>query len=150
MGTETRQESQWNGQELAEVARWQKWIIWLILCQILLVVTLVATAAAVPKPEEAGTAAAAAGALMLLITLVRVVLVVLSIYGVYKMAQALHYSIAWLYAVLMIVPLVGLICLLVLNSKATNVLTTNGVRVGFMGADAADLERAKANDPGGP
>ena len=37
-------------------------------------------------------------------------------------------------ALLTLVPLVGLIVLLVVNQKATKILTENGVKVGFMGA----------------
>jgi hypothetical protein len=40
-----------------------------------------------------------------------------------------------LLAVLMLVPCLGLIGLLVVNQKATNVLKRNGIKVGFLGAD---------------
>ncbi len=53
-----------------------------------------------------------------------------------RMASALHGTgIAVLCAILLLVPCVGLLVLLILNSQATRVLKTAGLRVGFLGAD---------------
>lgn len=43
------------------------------------------------------------------------------------------------YGILTLVPLVGLIVLLIINQKATKILTDNGVRVGLLGANSSDL-----------
>ena len=63
------------------------------------------------------------------------------LYSVYKLAKALEMSSGassgWLVA--MFIPLVSLICLLVLNSRATKVLKQAGIRVGLMGAKVADF-----------
>jgi hypothetical protein len=63
------------------------------------------------------------------------------LYSVYKLSRALQMStgasVAWLVA--MLIPLVGLICLLVLNGKATRVLKQAGIRVGLMGTRGVDL-----------
>jgi hypothetical protein len=42
-------------------------------------------------------------------------------------------------AILTLIPLVGLIVLLIINGKATNILKENGIRVGLLGASSSDL-----------
>ena len=42
--------------------------------------------------------------------------------------------------ILTLVPLVGLIVLLIVNQKATAILTSNGIKVGLLGARSADIE----------
>ena len=42
---------------------------------------------------------------------------------------------------LALIPCIGLITLLIINSKATSILRRNGIRVGFLGANLADLAR---------
>jgi len=69
---------------------------------------------------------------------------------VYQLASALKSSVAWLFALLMIIPAVNTIILLVLNSKATKALRSAHVRVGWLGAissDLSDLIRAAPNLP---
>jgi hypothetical protein len=41
--------------------------------------------------------------------------------------------------ILTLIPVVGLIVLLVINGKATNVLRRHGIRVGLMGADPGQI-----------
>lgn len=41
--------------------------------------------------------------------------------------------------ILSLVPLIGLIVLLVVNGKATNILKQNGIKVGFLGANVASI-----------
>jgi hypothetical protein len=41
--------------------------------------------------------------------------------------------------ILTLIPCVGLIVLLIINSKATGILKKNGVRVGLLGAKMSDL-----------
>ena len=53
-----------------------------------------------------------------------------------RMASVLHGTgIAVLFAILLLIPCVGLIALLVLNSQATAELKKAGLRVGLLGAD---------------
>lgn len=61
---------------------------------------------------------------------------VMSWVGIYKIARGLDYPIWWriVLLVLMLVPLVGLIELLVLSSKATSRLRKAGYLVGLLGA----------------
>ena len=66
---------------------------------------------------------------------------VIQIYFIVKLAKAVGSSMAWLYAVLAFLPLIGLIALLRLNGKATKILKDNGVAVGLMGANSDDLKK---------
>jgi hypothetical protein len=54
-----------------------------------------------------------------------------------------------LLGILTLIPCIGLIVLLIINSQATSILRSNGVRVGFIGAsknDLDDLEDAEKDD----
>jgi hypothetical protein len=44
-----------------------------------------------------------------------------------------------LVAILTLIPCIGLIALLIVNAKATSVLTQNGIKVGLMGADLSQV-----------
>jgi hypothetical protein len=57
------------------------------------------------------------------------------IYSMFSLAKELNPTwLAVLYAILMVVPCVSLILLLVVNQQATGFLTSNGIKVGLMGA----------------
>jgi hypothetical protein len=64
------------------------------------------------------------------------------VWAAYNLGKKLNLRLAWLWTILTIIPLVGLIILLVINSKATSALRTAGVRVGLLGANLNDLEKA--------
>ena len=70
------------------------------------------------------------------IGLVGLVSLVMSIIGVVKLATGLSSSLIAkiIYVVLMFIPLINLITLLVLNSRATKELRANGYKVGLLGA----------------
>ena len=56
-----------------------------------------------------------------------------SIWCVYKLCKSLSLSpILWIIA--MFIPLINLICLVVLNQKATTFLKSKGIKVGLLGA----------------
>ena len=59
-------------------------------------------------------------------------LVALVYYG-YRTAEALGSSVAWLWAVGMLVPCVNVITLLALSSQATKACRENGIEVGLLG-----------------
>lgn len=65
-----------------------------------------------------------------------IAVIVLSLVGLFKLASGLGYSIASKigFIILLIIPLIGLITLLILNSKATQALRAAGYRVGLFGA----------------
>ncbi|MDB5345750.1 MAG: hypothetical protein JWP89_4127 [Schlesneria sp.] len=59
---------------------------------------------------------------------------------VFLLAQKIHgIGPAILLAILTLVPCVNLIVLFTLSSKATNILKANGIKVGFLGANPADI-----------
>lgn len=63
------------------------------------------------------------------------------VWAAYNLSKKLKLRLAWLWTILTIIPLVGLIVLLVINSKATSALRLAGVRVGLLGANLNDLEK---------
>jgi len=69
-------------------------------------------------------------------SLVYIVAIVMSFVGMFRLASGLGYSTAAriLFVVLLVIPLVGLITLLVLNSRATKALREAGYKVGLFGA----------------
>ena len=104
---------QWVSEQVLEIAKRQKQIIWMILLRVIFMLF----------PPAA------------------LVVALIQVFFVYKLAQAIESKAAWLYMILLFIPLVGLITLLMLNGKATKKLKENDVRVGLMGAKEEDLER---------
>lgn len=68
--------------------------------------------------------------------LVGIAAIVMSLIGMFRLASGFGYSTPTKVGlvVLLLVPLVGLITLLVLNSRATKVLQSAGYKVGLLGA----------------
>lgn len=69
--------------------------------------------------------------------LVGIAAIVMSLIGMFRLASGLGYSTVAKVGlfILLLVPLVGLITLLVLNSRATKVLQDAGYEVGLLGAE---------------
>jgi hypothetical protein len=68
--------------------------------------------------------------------LISLALIILAIVGIIRLSSGLGYGLGAriLIVLSLFIPLVGLIVLLVLNSRATNVLRSAGYKVGLMGA----------------
>lgn len=79
----------------------------------------------------------------LIFTVGGLVTMVFSIIYMYRLARALQMA-AILYAILMIVPCIGLLVLLLVVSRATSALRAGGVRVGFFGVGRQTLEQLRA------
>lgn len=64
------------------------------------------------------------------------------VFAGYRLATALGMSTesTVLFLIAMLIPFLGLVCLLVLNARATRALRKAGVRVGLLGAKGSDLE----------
>jgi hypothetical protein len=107
----------WSNEELLELATRQKHLIWMVLMSLIAMFIPYAT----------------------LIT------GAIQVYFIFKLAQALRSTRAWLYIILIFIPLVGLITLLYLNSEATKALRANHIKVGFMGARSSELEKLRAS-----
>jgi hypothetical protein len=73
----------------------------------------------------------------------------LGLTGVLRLASGLHYRmpIRILLALLTLVPIVNLITLAILSSKATRVLRTAGYKVGFFGAKRRRRKRSSGQVP---
>ena len=65
-----------------------------------------------------------------------IVAAVVGLVGLFRLAAGMRYAVGWriLLAALMLIPLVGLITLLILNSRATKALRAGGYEVGLLGA----------------
>lgn len=112
-------QSEWTAEEILEVAKRQKQILFMILISLVAIFIPYAT----------------------------IVTGIIQIYFIFKFAKAVRSSAAWLYIILAFIPLIGLIALLIINSKATKVLQANGIKVGLMGAKKSDLEKFKTSIP---
>jgi hypothetical protein len=113
-----------SGQEIADIGRLQRWIILLVLAN------LIVNVLSFMYP---------------IVGLLGILVVIIGIMLVFQLATLLRSQPAWLFAALMIVPLISLIILLSLNSQATTALKNRGVQVGLMGASSRDLDMLDAS-----
>jgi len=103
--------------ELLEIAKRQKAVIWLIL------LSIPAYAAAIVMPS------------------LPLIVGIISLMFIYHLASSLKEAAPWQYVVLGIIPCLGVIALLMINSRATSALKARGIRVGLMGARRDELNR---------
>ena len=68
----------------------------------------------------------------------------------YKLAAATRSSIPLLYAIVIPIPFVGLIALLLLNSRATDMLRAAGLHVGLCGVPGREIRELKQQSQSGP
>jgi hypothetical protein len=94
--------------------------------------------------------AVAAGFAVFLSPYLYILVVPFKLYAVYRISRVLRFEMVFriICMVCMFVPLLGIIILLVLNSKATGTLSSAGVRVGLSGASQADLDAMGAGGKG--
>ncbi len=119
----------WEDRELLELAKRQRQLIWIFLGGILLFV-LIGMAAGWGMIGGLGRGED------LFALLWNIALIV----QVYRVAQSARLK-AWLYALLMLVPLVNLLVFFHISAKASSILKENGIGVGLMGAKGKDLKR---------
>ena len=74
-------------------------------------------------------------AILAVLLLFVVVILIAAPYYTYRVAKELGSRVPLLWAPLMLIPLINLVVLLVLSSRATKVLRAHGYKVGLMGAD---------------
>jgi hypothetical protein len=122
-----------------KLARSQRWLLWLVLGEVLLHLALLTVVAGFSPPVGAGSAAypLIVSLFWVVVMLAMTVVVVLVLH-----AEDNNIVIIALGALLMIAPCANLVVLLLVNMSATRTLRRAGIRVGFMGADAEDVERA--------
>lgn len=63
-------------------------------------------------------------------------------YYTYRIAKELGSPVPWLWAPFVLIPLINLLVLIVLSSRATKILREHGHKVGLMGADLKALRVA--------
>ena len=130
--------------EIRRLAFSQKLILYAILGNIIFYVAQGAFVGPMAKDPQLAPIA-------LLVTLgtlgLALVVLCVMIVGVVMMSQALRINIVVTIfrCLFLLVPCLGLVVLLVLNQKATAALKERGVRVGFMGANRADLENVQGD-----
>ena len=118
------------GPNIRKVGLAQRLLIWVMLASIVVMLASMVGAALVVGSLDAH-----------LVVPAMIMTIPFQLYCVYKLAKALDMAtgIAVLWLVSMLIPLVSLVCLLVLNGKATRTLKSAGIRVGLMGASVAEL-----------
>lgn len=109
-----------NREDLRRVAKYQRAIMFCILAYL----------AAVPLqfivPQELLPFVGIGAGLVVITGMVFVFLLSTKVYGV---------ALGIVLGLFSLIPCLGLLILLMVNSKATNVLKSNGIKVGFLGAD---------------
>jgi hypothetical protein len=129
--------SQWQVQDLYEIAKSQKELLKLILIQIIAAI-IIRIIAYIGRNANLFLSI-----LALLLFVTTLIIGVMLIIGVYKFAAALG-KFPILCAILMIFPLISLITLLYLSSNANKVLQSNNIFVGLLGISNDDLEKLKS------
>ncbi|BCM92087.1 hypothetical protein IAD21_03966 [Abditibacteriota bacterium] len=114
--------------DLPTLAKAQKWVLWGVLANITTVLMTLAT------QSVAANASQTPNAPLLLITFIRLIIAIGVALAIWNLARTLKYRVPWLPAILSFFPLVGLVVLLVLNSRATTKLKEGGYQVGLLGA----------------
>ena len=116
------------GPDLRAIALRQKAVMYCILAYAVLVLTRFLVPAGLPV------------AVVLLLALATLAVTLAAAVYVFMLAMSLYNTAAGVtLGILTLVPLVGLIVLLIINSKATNVLREHGIKVGLMGANSRQI-----------
>jgi hypothetical protein len=119
-----------------DVALAQRRVMWVILAALLLVISF-AFGWALPRSMSRTELVVA----VVFLIGARLAIVVFMMMGVYKLTRAMGASTtkSVLAMLSMLVPYIGLIVLLVVNQRATKLLTKSGLKVGLMGVRLADI-----------
>ncbi|RYX84919.1 hypothetical protein EON83_08250 [bacterium] len=113
---------------LVALAQAQKWVMWAVLANISTVLMALFLQSLLSNPN------AASASMLLLFNMLRLFIAIGVAISIWNLGRALKIKLAWLLAILSFLPLVGLVVLLVLNSRATTLLKAGGYKVGLMGA----------------
>jgi len=123
--------------DLRKLAARQRWLLWIVAAQLMVSAMPYFVMYALPATPVADLAMLVMTGLQLASAIA--VLVV----GVLVMsADGTHTAMIVVVAILLLAPCANLLVLLFLNRGATRRLKTAGIRVGFMGANQDDVERA--------
>jgi hypothetical protein len=126
--------------DLRTIAVRQKAIMFCILAYFVVAIANIAVMASSPPPPAVRIVPALLSGLLALLTLG--VAITAAVF-VFMLALALYDTgVGILLGILTLIPVVGLIVLLIINSKATNALRQHGIKVGLMGARTSQIPQA--------
>ncbi len=117
-------------EDLIRVAKYQKGLLVCILIQIILYVGVV-----VGQANASLAVQGMAGLGLLLAGIMALCFVI------FLAMRVFHPAVGILLGILTLVPCLGLVVLVAVNGRATNILTQNGYRVGLMGAKMSQFPR---------
>jgi len=128
--------------DLRRVALAQRQMMWVILISIFFTVAVLAQTMMMPPPPPSGSGMLIA--LLIIVVVIRLGVIALMMVSVYKLGTALGMATSSkvLYMLGMLIPYLGIILLLIINQRATKLLTSNNIRVGLMGARLSDIPAA--------
>ena len=131
--------------DLVAVARHQRAIC---VCILLVIGLYLALFAVIAAAENAGAGEDAGGAIVLVWFACLLGVGIYQLMNVFKLSKALGDSTvsAVLMTVGSLLSCLGLIVLLVLSSRASTLLSANGVRVGLLGADPGEVAQTLGDD----
>ncbi|MFZ5829941.1 MAG: hypothetical protein ACOY3P_07625 [Planctomycetota bacterium] len=126
-------------ERLRNIALYQKAIVFCVLAEIVLYVALFM----LPAIQTSGPGSSIfVGLVAILVVLLSILVVVAAVVFVALLATQLYnLAVGIICAVLTVVPCVGLLVLLILSQKATNVLKQHGYSVGLLGARMSQFSR---------
>jgi len=126
---------------LVQVARCQRMLLRLVLASLCVLLTLPIITIPMLRAFPGGPSSLAARVTVALPSLFFFVLAILSVVQALRLLVAAggHPVIAYIVAIPMIVPIAGLIIAALINERATKLLRTHGVRVGFMGVKKSEM-----------
>jgi hypothetical protein len=113
---------------LRNVATYQKAILLCILANIVVWIVAVSTQTVLPPVLQ-----------VLLLLVILAVSVTATVFVFLLATQVYSTGMGVLLGILTLFPCIGLLTLLIINSKATTVLRKHGIRVGFLGAKTSDI-----------
>lgn len=114
--------------DLIKLAKAQKWVLWAVFANITTLLMVLFLQGLLSNPN------ATTNSVLMLFNILRLSIALGVAIAIWNLGRALRIKLAWLFAILSFLPLVGLVVLLVLNSRATTVLKMAGYKIGFLGA----------------
>ena len=134
---------QWCANELIVIAKWHRFITGML--GLLAIGTiLIQISNSLPKLAETGTPDYKISSMLnIMIWIVVIAYCILILYGIPKLTEALGKPISSIMLIGMMIPLISLISLIGYYAEIKNILISYNVRVDFMGANKADLERLR-------
>lgn len=136
--------------DLPSIARYQKYVLYGLLANILAILLIFTIPQLIVTVAPGALNPFAATLLPILQIFYLAVAVAVFVSSILLGIKVYHPALGAILAIMTLIPCLGLICLLVLNSQATTILQKNGIRVGLMGARWKDLQTLQRKSDDGP